>query len=975
MPINVFGGGPVQTADVSYNKYDINSSNSPFQLNWPSSYKDTSQLVTKIIDVNAIAQNLIVSANLASTTNLVATYVNGTSGVGATLTMTAQGPLTIDGSVTALNDRILVAGQTNAAQNGIYTVTHVGTLVPLMTPTILTRSLDYDTPDEISQGDYINITEGFNFINTSWAQTAPGPFVIGTTAITWIEGGILQVILPKANEVSVGMSFIIRNIGNSDFNLLDNTGISIGSIKVNLQYYYYLTDNSTVSGIWKNVVFGAGTSSADAANLAGNGLVALTGRLNTNIAVTPISTSPYTITTADRANLLVWTTGSGIVQLPATNVLLPSGFYFSFNNEGTGIATITPPVTTPPTLPVTIDGNTAGLAINPGQSLSCIYDGTNWFSLGLGQQTSSLFRVLPLDVSLGGSILLNKDQASNSIQIYTGILTANVIITFPVGSINQWTIYNKTTGAFTLTVKYADTLIPIPITGNSYIIPQGGEQVFFSDGTNLYQAINYVSLVNGTTALPSLNFLGGSTSSSGFHSDNTGAIILANTNPTTSISLDLINFGTQFGIKFLQPGAKLDLASATNTTGNQILLNNGTAALPSLNFLGTVTSGDASSSGFYSGALGNIILANTFTPSIGPAVVSDFIRFDSGITLLTLGSTASPSLKFLTGQTATAGSGFYSDNIGNLLLTNKNASGASLDLIRFNAGITFLTSGTASAPSLKFLNSGLDGIYSTTAGHISVAAAGSLVADFNTTGINISQPIVPDAGIKATSFHNQSPTTTTGDMIYYNGTTDVRLPIGTKVGQPLVTGASSIPGFAGLSIMQIQTFHLTAASAALSNTTMTPTTTTGDIGLTVNITPTATNNQIFVMVDISCATDQPSAATPTLAFQLVRGATAGLPGSGISINPSGAVHPNAATAVFQSIPLFTPGIGGGTLTSNAAGKICFNFLDNPGTTLQMTYKVQAALVAASGTYFINRPGSISTPVVTSTITVIEVAGF
>jgi hypothetical protein len=44
------------------------------------------------------------------------------SGVGATLTSTGTGPLTIEGYTFTLNDRILVIGQTNGYENGVYYV-------------------------------------------------------------------------------------------------------------------------------------------------------------------------------------------------------------------------------------------------------------------------------------------------------------------------------------------------------------------------------------------------------------------------------------------------------------------------------------------------------------------------------------------------------------------------------------------------------------------------------------------------------------------------------------------------------------------------------------------------------------------------------------------------------------------------------------------------------------------------------------
>ena len=59
--------------------------------------------------------------------NLTATYDNGSSGVGATLTNAGtQEALVIDGVTLLSGDRVLIYEQTNQAHNGIYTVTDVG---------------------------------------------------------------------------------------------------------------------------------------------------------------------------------------------------------------------------------------------------------------------------------------------------------------------------------------------------------------------------------------------------------------------------------------------------------------------------------------------------------------------------------------------------------------------------------------------------------------------------------------------------------------------------------------------------------------------------------------------------------------------------------------------------------------------------------------------------------------------------------
>lgn len=117
-----------------------------------------------------VSSSLITAACAASTTaNLSATYGNGASGVGATLTATSNAVFSTDGISPALSARILVKNQSTTFQNGIYTLTTVGTS---STPWVLTRATDYDTICEIQYGTYVPVTSGTLNAGTAWQQTA-----------------------------------------------------------------------------------------------------------------------------------------------------------------------------------------------------------------------------------------------------------------------------------------------------------------------------------------------------------------------------------------------------------------------------------------------------------------------------------------------------------------------------------------------------------------------------------------------------------------------------------------------------------------------------------------------------------------------------------------------------------------------------------------------------------------------------------
>jgi hypothetical protein len=127
------------------------------------------------------------AVELATTAALPAnTYNNGTSGVGATLTANANGVLSVDSTVTVVNNRVLVKNEVTQANNGVYVVTQVGSAG---TPYILTRATDFDTAgsgvDQIDEGDFFLVTGGVANANTAWVQQTPPPIVVGTTALVF----------------------------------------------------------------------------------------------------------------------------------------------------------------------------------------------------------------------------------------------------------------------------------------------------------------------------------------------------------------------------------------------------------------------------------------------------------------------------------------------------------------------------------------------------------------------------------------------------------------------------------------------------------------------------------------------------------------------------------------------------------------------------------------------------------------------
>ena len=116
----------------------------------------------------------------------------------------------------------------------------------------------------------------------------------------------LSLFMPPANQTSVGNDALIRNVGANSFTVKDFAGTNtIITIAAGEAKYAYIKTNATEQGTWGNIAFGTGTSAADAASLAGAGLVASGSTLNQSHPSSSL-VAAYTFLTTDRSRTLVW---------------------------------------------------------------------------------------------------------------------------------------------------------------------------------------------------------------------------------------------------------------------------------------------------------------------------------------------------------------------------------------------------------------------------------------------------------------------------------------------------------------------------------------------------------------------------------------------------------------------------------------------------------------------------------------------
>lgn len=317
------------------------------------------------------------------------------------------------------------------------------------------------------------------------------------------------VYMPDAREASPGESITFYNNSGITYFLATNTGQSITSVVPGARRLIVLTDNTTRDGSWLTTLLGVGTGALDVAGSAGAGLQAVGLRLNVAFPVITVPVS-RSVAETDRAHVLVWTGGTGVLTLPAAASL--TDFNIEVRNQGTGALTLQP-------TGQTIDGVSA-ITLNVDESL-WLHSASAlsfWTTIGRGRNTQFSFTQLQKTVT-GGTVVLTLTEAANVVQTYTGVLTSNCDVVFP-SIVQVYFVSNFTTGAFNLRFKNVGA-------GTNVSIPQGQSAILFSDGINVINAatttagVTQVAYGPGTVSAPSVSING---TDNGFFSPNSGAV-------------------------------------------------------------------------------------------------------------------------------------------------------------------------------------------------------------------------------------------------------------------------------------------------------------------------------------------------------------------------------------------------------------------------------------------------------------------
>ena len=304
-----------QTLSTSSANKDINiNPHGTGTVKVPSGYEDRSgfdsQSLANKAYVDQVAQGLDTkpSCRAGTTADLSATYNNGSSGVGATLTASSNGAIVIDGVSLSVNDRVLVKNQTTASENGIYVVSTQG---DGSTAFVLTRATPEDQPTELSGGAFVFVEEGTANADNGYVFTHTGAPTFGTTALDvaqfsgagQIDAGAALSKTGNRLDVEVDNSSIEVNVDALRVKALGITNSMLaGSIASSkLADPLFFTDESSTQGsvpLGGTLEFLAGEGMNTSAS--GNTLT-ITGELasTSNIGVAKFHSDNFTVTSGE----------------------------------------------------------------------------------------------------------------------------------------------------------------------------------------------------------------------------------------------------------------------------------------------------------------------------------------------------------------------------------------------------------------------------------------------------------------------------------------------------------------------------------------------------------------------------------------------------------------------------------------------------------------------------------------------------
>ena len=337
------------------------------------------------------------------------------------ITLSGGAPTVVDGVTLVLADRVLVAGQSTASQNGLYYVTTLGT----GSDGTWSRTIDADATGEVAAGMIVMVTEGTTYKDSQWKLTTNNPIVVGTTALTFEQNSAFAF----GNIYANGTAVIATTVGDTltltagtNIQITGNISaksVTIGVTGLSLNSISNGTSNVNVVSSGGNVTVGvAGTSnvavfSSSGANIAGT--LGVTGNITGgNLSGTSIV---GTLTTAAQTN---------ITSVGTLTSLAVTGNITSGNLSGTSIVGT---LTTAAQTNITSVGTLGSLAvtgnITSGNVQGTAHTGTTGTFTG-NVTTGNVSGTTGSFTNVGGTLTTAAQTNITSVGALTGLTVSNV---------------------------------------------------------------------------------------------------------------------------------------------------------------------------------------------------------------------------------------------------------------------------------------------------------------------------------------------------------------------------------------------------------------------------------------------------------------------------------------------------------------------------------------------------------------------
>jgi hypothetical protein len=545
-----------------------------------------------------------------ATSNLNATYNNGTAGVGATLTNAGtQAALVLDGVTLSVADRVLIYLQTDQTENGVYVVTDTGSV---STNWILTRASDADTyvvssPDGLSEGSTFFVLEGTIGAGDIYSCNTAGVITFGTTNITFAQIGTAQIYTAGAGLDLTGTEFSVETNGITDAMLRQSAGLSVIGRSANttgdVADITATSDDEVLRRSGTSIGFGSVATGGIADNAVTDAKIRDSAALSVIGNATNSTANPADIAAASDHQVLRRSgtaLGFGAVALNQSAAVTGA---LPFDNGGTGQTTQQAAM------------NALAGAITSGQYLRG--NGTNvvMSSIQAGDVPTLNQNTTGSAATLTTARDIQTNLASTAAASFNGSanITPGVTGTLPVGNggtgqttytNGQLLIGNTTGNTLTKATLTAGTGISVTNGAGSITVAATNNGTVTSvSGTGTVQGLS----LSGTVTSSGNLTLGGSLSAVNLTSQVTGTLPVANggTGATTLTANNVILGNGTSAVSFVAPG----------TTGN-VLTSNGTTWTSAAGGGGGVTS--------LNGETGAI--TNTAVGAIGSYIIGYYAR-------------------------------------------------------------------------------------------------------------------------------------------------------------------------------------------------------------------------------------------------------------------------------------------------------------------------------------------------------------